>query len=224
MKPERNAPCPCNSGKKYKKCCLDKPQNYQNTTMPSENDISKIEHLHNQQNEWLSKELSLRSPAEIAYDKIVLSAYKDGKSIKESLDIANSQYPSEALQYNFSSIEDIESHYEHLMNYMEINEKLKTIKKKMAIQNKIETGLVSYANSKDFYEMKEYVSDPEIWESTYEEWLEVIDKSEFELRENGFNTTRVDITVEGLQTFCKKKGVKPDAEARSDYITTLNHG
>jgi uncharacterized protein YecA (UPF0149 family) len=21
----RNAPCPCNSGKKYKKCCLDKP-------------------------------------------------------------------------------------------------------------------------------------------------------------------------------------------------------
>ena len=140
-----------------------------------------------------------------------------------TLDIANSIYPSEALQYNHSTIDDIESHYEYLMNQIEITEKIKTIKKQMAIQKKREVGLVSYANSNDFYEMKKYVSDPEIWENTYEEWLEVIEKNEIELQGNGFNTTRVDITVEGLQQFCKKNGFKPDAGARSDYVTRINH-
>ncbi len=27
-KPERNEPCPCGSGKKYKKCCMASDQNY----------------------------------------------------------------------------------------------------------------------------------------------------------------------------------------------------
>ena len=28
MKPERNGPCPCGSGKKYKKCCLAQAQDF----------------------------------------------------------------------------------------------------------------------------------------------------------------------------------------------------
>ena len=30
----RNDPCPCGSGKKYKKCCIDKPVNFEQSTKP----------------------------------------------------------------------------------------------------------------------------------------------------------------------------------------------
>ena len=39
----RNAPCPCGSGLKYKKCCIDKPR----VSPPSQNTFSNISPLQN---------------------------------------------------------------------------------------------------------------------------------------------------------------------------------
>lgn len=35
IKTGRNDPCPCGSGKKYKKCCIDKPNNFERSTKPN---------------------------------------------------------------------------------------------------------------------------------------------------------------------------------------------
>ena len=49
MKIGRNEPCPCGSGKKYKKCCLDKPeeQRYAEAVSNSINNIKNEARIKN---------------------------------------------------------------------------------------------------------------------------------------------------------------------------------
>lgn len=60
---KRNDPCPCGSGKKYKKCCIDKSEK------------ASIKELYNDYMEWNSefeKEFEERTDSEIAYDIVIL--------------------------------------------------------------------------------------------------------------------------------------------------------
>ncbi len=109
MKPKRNDPFPCGSHKKFKKCCIDKP--------------GKLEDIYNQQTKWLDDELTERSPAEVAYDDVLLASLRDNLSIEDSIKAANTQYPNEALQYNSDSIDDIEAHYTFLLKHIELKSK-----------------------------------------------------------------------------------------------------
>lgn len=122
----RNDPCPCSSGKKYKKCCLtnDNDSLPINRSIPC-SDILQLEHFHDEQNSWLDQELSNRNSTEVAYDDVVLACLRNGNSIEKSLQAANAKYPAEALQLNENNLTDIRDHYEYLLNYLIIKEKFK---------------------------------------------------------------------------------------------------
>jgi hypothetical protein len=53
-----------------------------------------------------------RSKEEERYDKEVVKWLRKQGKIKKALDKANQKYPNQALQYDDSNIDDIESHYE----------------------------------------------------------------------------------------------------------------
>lgn len=65
-----------------------------------------------------------RSKEEELYDKEVIKWLKKFGKIRKALNKANKRYPDEALKYDDSSIEDIESHYEYLLQHSEIVNKL----------------------------------------------------------------------------------------------------
>jgi len=127
MIPKSNDPCFCGSGKKFKKCCIDK-YNEQIKSLVTPN-LDNHEDIYNQQNKWLDDELLERSPTEVAYDDVLLAALRDNKSIKESINIANAQYPNEALQYDASTINDIKDHYTYLLTHLEIKNKFYKLRK-----------------------------------------------------------------------------------------------
>ncbi len=104
----RNDPCPCGSGKKYKKCCLQKDE---------EISLKNIFKGYNQMTAEFEGTLDERTAGEIAHDNIVLSELRRGSSIKEALDAAAEKYPEEALQYDDENIDDIRIHYNYLLNH-----------------------------------------------------------------------------------------------------------
>ena len=84
MKINRNDPCPCGSGKKYKKCCLK-------TT----NEISgkKVYDDYMNWNTQFEEELKDRTDAEIAYDNKILEELQKGNTIEIAMDLAEKKYP-----------------------------------------------------------------------------------------------------------------------------------
>jgi hypothetical protein len=120
----RNDPCPCGSGKKYKKCCLNNDNNSLLTdrSLPR-SDIKQLEQFYNERNSWFDQELSNRTSAEVAYDEVVLACLREGKSIEESIKAANAKYPDEALQINNNNLIDLREHYKYLLNHLIIKDK-----------------------------------------------------------------------------------------------------
>jgi hypothetical protein len=119
----RNDPCPCGSGKKYKKCCMNnsKPAVVNNSTPTP---MSNVFELYNKMTSEFDGMTNERTENEIAYDNIILDALRNGKPIKEALDIAAKKYPEEALQYNDENIDDIHSHYDYLLNHDDIKNRM----------------------------------------------------------------------------------------------------
>jgi len=68
-----------------------------------------------------------RTPAEIAYDTVVIQELQKGGSIKNALQQAGSAYPDEALDWTEETIDDIAAYYDYLKNHEEIVLKLKNI-------------------------------------------------------------------------------------------------
>jgi len=111
----RNEPCPCGSGKKYKKCCLQKDE---------EISLKSIFDGYNQMTTEFEETLDERTANEIAYDTIVLSEFRKGGNIEDALDAAAAKYPEEALQYDDNTIEDIRIHYDYLLNHEDIKNRI----------------------------------------------------------------------------------------------------
>lgn len=70
------------------------------------------------------EELRQRTPEEAAYDMVILQELYDGESIETALEIAAEVYPGEALEYTDDQLEDIEAHYEFLLNHEIIKGKI----------------------------------------------------------------------------------------------------
>jgi hypothetical protein len=70
------------------------------------------------------EELEQRTPDEVAYDNVIIKELSKGRSIKKALKIAARQYPDEALQYTDENIDDIQEHYEFLLNHELIKKKI----------------------------------------------------------------------------------------------------
>ncbi|MFQ5825476.1 MAG: YecA family protein [bacterium] len=111
----RNDPCPCGSGKKYKKCCM------------KESEKVSMREVFDDYMEWnkeFEKELKERTETEIAYDNVILEELRKGKSIKRALEVAAIKFPDEALQYDSNNINDIRDHYEYLLTHEEIKNRM----------------------------------------------------------------------------------------------------
>ena len=127
-KVDRNDPCPCGSGKKYKKCCLNNDLNSlpANRKIPY-SDVKQLEQFYDERNAWFDQELSDRSSAEVAYDEVILTCLREGKLIEESIKVANAKYPDEALQISENNLKDIRDHYEYLLNHLILKDNFKMI-------------------------------------------------------------------------------------------------
>jgi hypothetical protein len=65
-----------------------------------------------------------RSAGEIAHDNAVVECLNMGLPIEAALTNAGQKHPSEAIQWDFSNINDIAAHYGYLKEHEEIMKKL----------------------------------------------------------------------------------------------------
>ncbi len=65
-----------------------------------------------------------RTSHEERYDNEVIKWFKKYGKIRKAINKANKKYPNEAMKYDDSNIDDIASHYEYLMQHMEIVQKI----------------------------------------------------------------------------------------------------
>ena len=70
------------------------------------------------------EELRQRTPEEAAYDTVILQELYNGESIETALEKAAEEYPDETLEYTDDQLEDIEAHYEFLLNHEIIKGKI----------------------------------------------------------------------------------------------------
>ena len=68
--------------------------------------------------------ISERTAHEERYDNEIIKWLKKYGKIRKAINKANKKYPNEALKYDDSNIDDIASHYEYLMQHMEIVQKI----------------------------------------------------------------------------------------------------
>ena len=92
-----------------------------------ENKVKELIDFWEQMSSDYNDSLEERTSEEIAYDNAVLKELKKGRSIKKALKMAAKKYPNEALQYNDNTINDIEAHYDYLLNHELIKDKIKRI-------------------------------------------------------------------------------------------------
>lgn len=116
---QRNDPCPCGSGKKYKKCCMKKSK--AEITSDIKNSVISS---YTKSSKWFQDILDERTEGEIEYDNVVLREIEKGKSIKKALDIAAQEFPDEALQYDDDNIDEIYAHYDYFVNHVKIMDKI----------------------------------------------------------------------------------------------------
>lgn len=70
-----------------------------------------------------------RTPEEIAYDDEIVAGLEQGLPIKAALANAEKKHPSEALQWDASTIGEIASHYDYLRKHAEIMKMMQGKKK-----------------------------------------------------------------------------------------------
>ena len=65
-----------------------------------------------------------RTPEEVRYDNEIIKWLKKYGKIRRAINKANEKYPNEALKYDDTNINDIASHYNYLLQHMEIVKKI----------------------------------------------------------------------------------------------------
>ena len=65
-----------------------------------------------------------RTESEERYDNEVIKWLKKGLPIRKAIARANEGYPDEALKLDEANVEDVATHYEYLMQHMEVLQKM----------------------------------------------------------------------------------------------------
>ncbi len=65
-----------------------------------------------------------RTRAEERYDNEVIKWLKKGVNIRRAIKKANKKYPDEALKVNKTNVDDVATHYEYLMQHLEIMQRI----------------------------------------------------------------------------------------------------
>ena len=63
--------------------------------------------------------------------------------------------------------------------------------------------------------------DADILEKTYDEWMDVLDSSIEKIRSHGLHPELVEIDIDALIAFCKKRGFQNNAATRAMFIATI---
>jgi hypothetical protein len=79
------------------------------------------------------------------------------------------------------------------------------------------TCVVWYKNKPDWEAMKTIATDPEVWEETYEEWLDSAEPTFKGLQEQGFFCKKTTFSIDGYKTWCDEGDRPYDAKSRSEY-------
>jgi hypothetical protein len=79
-------------------------------------------------------------------------------------------------------------------------------------------GLAWY-RPEQWQRLRQVSVDVEDLEETYFEWVSVASACFQEVQELGVDIRRVDVDVEDLVEWCKRRGLPLDAEARVSYVT-----
>jgi len=82
------------------------------------------------------------------------------------------------------------------------------------------TGICWYS-AEQWARLREVASDPENLEETHEEWLAIMKRSLRDFREAGLPYQLVDIDVEELVSWCKRKGRPINGSSRAEYAAHL---
>jgi hypothetical protein len=124
MGSQRNQPCPCGSGKKYKNCCL------QLSLYKPEPESPDLEWCFDDFSRQFEEELFQRSVGEVAFDDIIVKCLQEGVDIRDAVATANSKYPSEALVIDDDNLDEVFLHYDYLVNHLEIKQKISELRNK----------------------------------------------------------------------------------------------
>lgn len=79
------------------------------------------------------------------------------------------------------------------------------------------TCVVWYKSANDWAAMKAIASDPEVWEPTYEEWLDNAKPAFKEFQDQGIHCRKVTFDINGFKAWCDEGDRPYDAKSRSQY-------
>ena len=82
------------------------------------------------------------------------------------------------------------------------------------------TGICWYS-AEQWARLREVASDRGELEETHEEWLAMMKRTLRSLREAGIRYQLVEIDVEELVSWCKRKGLPVNGSSRAEYATRL---
>lgn len=82
------------------------------------------------------------------------------------------------------------------------------------------TGICFYS-AEQWARLREVASDPGELEETHEEWLAMMKRSLRSFREAGIPYQLVEIDVEELASWCKRKRMPLDGSSRAEYAAQL---
>ena len=85
------------------------------------------------------------------------------------------------------------------------------------------SGVVWYANEEEWTKVKAFAVDPESFESTYEEWIDMVEESLQRFTLSGMQFRKVFVSAEELSAWCKQHNKPNNGQARARYVSEIMH-
>jgi len=80
---------------------------------------------------------------------------------------------------------------------------------------------ICFYSSEQWARLREVASDPEMLEETYEAWADMMKKNLLLMRESGIRYELIDIDVQKLLLWCKRKRYPVNGSSRAEYAARL---
>ncbi len=94
-------------------------------------------------------------------------------------------------------------------------------KPKTRRKNRPVVGVAWYPSAEEWQLMRELAPDAERLESSYQEWVEMVESTLKQLHEVGFFPVKVDLEAEAFVIWCRENARELDGPARAAYASHL---
>lgn len=78
---------------------------------------------------------------------------------------------------------------------------------------------IAYFTEEEWQKLRTVVKDPSTLDETYAAWKAGIDRLKSSLLEQGLRYELIDIRIDDLLAWCRRKKCEPDSAARSEYAS-----